>query len=291
MQLYRFTFPKVHCVWTELKLSLMSFTIQSCSIFLWQQHRTQKAFPSLWINLVVKSYGARQFFNNLLKRCWSLSQKSPQMAHFITFHPLEPTARWFECWPLSCLPTPLSPCKLYLSKCLFPFIKPSVPVSRRKSALLKTRTMLSYVAVFCPFFWPKLLLLMVLGLIIKLNKTKENPLLSQRPSFVCRHSLQLKSYSIELPLTYEYTYLIQIYAFVNFVGPVVETEVWLMPDNALLLNYVLNILSALLFFLFSCVFWDRISINCSDWLQTNFTSQSDLGLTIFLPLPVKYLGC
>lgn len=140
------------------------------------------------------------------------------MARFITFHPLEPAARWFECWPLSCLPTPLSPCKLYLSKRLFPFIKPSVPVSRTKSALLKTRTMLSYVVVFCPFFWPKLLLLMVLGLIIKLNKTKENPLLSQRPSFVCRHSLQLKSYSIELPLTYEYTYLIQIYAFVKFCG-------------------------------------------------------------------------
>lgn len=86
-------------------------------------------------------------------------------------------------------------------------------------------------------------------------------------------------------------YLIQIYVFVNFVGPVVEAEVWLMPDNVLLLNYDLNILSALLFFLFFCVFWDRISINCSDWLQTNSTSQSDLGLTIFLPLPAKYLGC
>lgn len=99
--LYRLTFPKVHCVWTQLKLSPMPFTIQYCSIFLWRQHRPQKAFPSLWINLVVKSYGARQFFNNLLKRCWSLSQ----MARFITFHPLEPTAGWFECWPLSSLPT------------------------------------------------------------------------------------------------------------------------------------------------------------------------------------------
>lgn len=167
----------------------MPYTIQYCSIFLWQQHRTRKAFPSLGINLVVKSYGARQFFNNLLKRCWSLNQKSPQMARFIAFHPLEPTARGFECWPLSCLPTHHSPSKLYLSQLLFLFIKPSVPVSRRKGALLKTRTMLSYVAVFCPFFWPKSLLLMVLGLIIKLDKAKENRLLSQRPSFVCRHSL------------------------------------------------------------------------------------------------------
>lgn len=209
-----------------------------------------------------------------------------------SFHYLSPT--WTNnsqmVWVLA-TQLPPHPSKLYLSKLLFPFIKPLVPVCRRMGALLKTRTMLSYVAVFCPFFWPKSLLLVVLGLITKINKAKENHLLSQRPSFVCRHSLQLKSYSIELPLAYEYMYLIQIYVFVIFVAPVVEAEVWLLTDNALLLNYVFNILSALLFFLFFCVFWDRISTNCWDWLQSNSIFQSDLGFTVFLPLPTKYLGC
>lgn len=74
-----------------------------------KKKQKRRRFSLLWINSVVKSYGARQFFNNLLKRCWSLRQRAPQMAHFITFHPIESTARWFEWWPFQLPPHPSFP--------------------------------------------------------------------------------------------------------------------------------------------------------------------------------------
>lgn len=115
--------------------------------------------------------------------------------------------------PFNCLLTHLSQSKLYLSKFLFPSIMQSVPVSRRKSVLLKTRTMLSSVAIFYSFFLVQVSTAHSTWINHQIKEgKKESSLLSQRSSIICRHSLQSKSYFIELLLIYEY--IIQTYIFI-----------------------------------------------------------------------------
>lgn len=204
--------------------------------FLWGWGTNRiKAFPMLWINLVVKSHGTRQFLNVVLKRRWGPSQRYPHMTHFITFHPICQYPEGLNAGSFNCLLTYLPQSKLYLSKFPFPFINQSVPVSRRKSVLPKTRTMFSLVDIFYHFL-DQSSTITVLEIIIKLNKTKE-----YHPQFLKSHDLYvgtvydsnptLKSYFWHMLSNSNIWFLLHF-----FVVPGVKSGVWGMLCSTTLLN-------------------------------------------------------